>query len=142
MNLGCNKNLRMMKKRTFYIVTVLAMFVAVACSKKPFDDEGRLITTRNDSYITFFDLLGPDNRTVLVANSAVIDTAAGTVTAVAKFGTNMKHLKPYSSLAIDAIIQPAMGEWVDFSQPRKYTVISGSRKVKKEYTFTISLQGQ
>ena len=131
-----------MKKKTFYIITVLAMLVAVACSKKPFDDEGRLITTRNDSYITFFDLLGPDNRTVLVANSTVIDTAAGTVTAVAKFGTNMQHLKPYSSLAIDAIMQPGMGEWVDFSQPRKYTVISGSRKVKKEYTFTISLQGQ
>jgi hypothetical protein len=89
--------------------------------------------------MSFFELLGTDNYTVLTA-TAIIDTTALTVTGVAKLGTNLKHVKPYCSVVTDAIVEPAMGQWVDFTSPRQYTVISGNRKVKKAYTITITVQ--
>ncbi|MDH6534167.1 hypothetical protein D0T51_04190 [Parabacteroides sp. 52] len=112
----------------------------LSCGDSPIDDNGLLITDRELCDITRFELLGPDNQTVLVSHS--IDTEKATVTAVAKFGTNIKHVKPYCSVDLDAIVTPNMGEWVDFSQPRQYTVISGNREVKKTYTITVTVQGQ
>ena len=132
--------MHIMKKLT-YILSFFLLLTAASCKKYPYDGEGRLITTRSESFVTFFDLLGPDNRSVLVG-AASIDTAAHTVTAKAKFGTNLKHVKPYSSLITDALMEPAMGQWVDFSQPREYTVISGDRKVKNTYTFTVTLEDE
>lgn len=35
-----------------------------------------------------------------------------------------------------------MGSWIDFSQSREYTVISGNRQVKRTYTITVALQGE
>ena len=63
-------------------------------------------------------------------------------TEIAKFGTNIKKLKPECGTAKDCIVTPTMGVWTDFSQPRQYTVISGNRQVKKTYTVTITLQGE
>jgi hypothetical protein len=125
------------------IISVLIIATAslfLSCTKKGLiDDNGLLITSRSQCYMSFFELLGTDNYTVLTA-TAIIDTTALTVTGVAKLGTNLKHVKPYCSVVTDAIVEPAMGQWVDFTSPRQYTVISGNRKVKKAYTITITVQ--
>jgi len=131
--------------KQYFKITVSLLFVALVwlgCNDAPIDEDGLLITDSNICYMSMFELMGPDNRTVLVTNSTELDTVACTVTAIAKFGTNMKHVKPYCSLATDAKLEPAMGDWTDFSQPRQYTVISGNRQVRKTYTITVTVQGQ
>ncbi|GAB4001965.1 hypothetical protein GCM10028807_59430 [Spirosoma daeguense] len=119
---------------------LLAIVALLSCSKDPIDDTGLLITNRSQCFMTFFDLLGSDHRTVLVSGQTVIDTTALTVTAVARFGTNMQRVKPYCSVVTDAIVEPTMGIWTDYSQPQKYTVVSGNRQVRKTYTVTVNLQ--
>ena len=123
----------------------IVMFIAICllsqgCNDYPVDDNGLLITDSEECYISSFILRGPDNRDVLAEYH--IDDDANTLTGVAKFGTNLKNLKPQCGVAKDCIITPNMGEWTDFSQPRQYTVISGNRKVKKTYTITVTVQGE
>lgn len=119
------------------IVTALISFMS--CNNDVIDDNGLLITNRSQCYMSFFDILGPENVTTLLSG-AIIDTVALTVNATAKLGTNLQYVKPYCSVVTDAIVEPAMGKWIDFTQPRQYTIISGNRKVKKTYTITITLQ--
>lgn len=130
-----------MKRSLLYtylgIVALLGLF---SCAKDPIDDAGLLITQRSQCYMTSFDLLGSDHRTVLVSGLTKVDTTALTVTATAKFGTNMQRLKPFCSLVSDAIVDAPMGVWTDFTQPQIYTVISGNRQVRKAYTVTVTLQ--
>lgn len=122
------------------VLVIAAASVFLSCTKKDIiDDNGLLITTRSECYMGFFELLGTDNFTVLTA-TATVDTVALTVNGIAKLGTNLTHVKPYCSVVTDAIVEPAMGQWVDFTSPRQYTVISGNRKVKKTYTITITVQ--
>ncbi|MBN8821967.1 MULTISPECIES: hypothetical protein [unclassified Spirosoma] len=119
---------------------ILALIGLLSCGKEPIDESGLLITGRNQCFMTFFDLLGSDHRTVLVSGQTVIDTTALTVTAVARFGTNIQRVKPYCSVVTDAIVEPTMGIWTDYTQPQKYTVVSGNRQVRKTYTVTVTLQ--
>ncbi len=130
-----------------YIYKILsALFVCLltySCDDGPVDDRGLLITDNEECYMSNFELRGPDDRNTLVSFKIEdVDDANGTVTAVAKFGTNLKHVKPHCSIVTDAILEPKMGSWIDFSQPRQYTVISGNRKVKKTYTITIVVEGE
>ncbi|MGF7217518.1 hypothetical protein GGR92_003692 [Spirosoma lacussanchae] len=122
------------------LLCLLAITGLLSCGNDPIDDTGLLITGRSQCYVTFFDLLGSDHRTVLVSGQTKIDTTALTVTAVARFGTNMQRVKPYCSVVTDAIVEPTMGIWTDFRQPQKYTVVSGNRQVRKTYTVTVTLQ--
>jgi len=112
-----------------------------ACSDYPIDEDGLLITQDTECYIQSFELLGPDNRSVLYSREEP-DTINCIINAVARFGTNLQHVKPYVSLPKDAKIEPAMGSWIDFSQPLEYTVISGNRKIRKTYKITVTLQGE
>ena len=122
---------------------MLAVFAIFnACNDYPMDEDDMLITTQTKCYIGSFFLYGSDHIDCLLQNLTVIDTLNLTIKGVAKFGTNLKHGKPTASLSIDSKIRPSMGEWVDFTQPRKYTIISGNRKIEKEYTITIKLQGE
>lgn len=131
-----------MKKIKIFSALLLFVLIGVySCTDHPIDDDGLLITEERECHIKSFELLGPDHRSVLFSKEDP-DTVNCTVTAVAKFGTNLKHVKPYVSLPIDAKIEPAMGNWEDFTQPREYTVISGDRKVKKTYRITVTLQGE
>ena len=121
------------------LFTGLAMLLS--CSKDyPLDDQGRLVTGRAECYMSFFELLGSDNRTVLVTGTTVIDTVNLTVKATAKYGTNLTRVKPYCSVVTDAIVEPTMGQWTDFTSAHQYTVVSGNRKVRKTYSVTITLQ--
>jgi hypothetical protein len=123
----------------FALMITAVSFLGSCNDDNVIDDNGLLITQRSQCYMSFFDILGLDNVTSL-AGGTIIDTVALTVNATAKLGTNLKRVKPYCSVVTDAIVEPAMGTWVDFSSPREYTVISGNRKVKKTYTITITLQ--
>ncbi|MEZ0540072.1 hypothetical protein [Fibrella arboris] len=126
---------------SFILLGLLTLAGLFACkSDDPIDASGLLITQRAQSYMTSFDLLGTDHRTVLVSGQTKVDTTALTVTAVAKFGTNMQRLKPICSVVSDAIVEPTMGIWTDFTEAKTYTVVSGNRQVRKTYTVTVTLQ--
>ncbi|GAB4035136.1 hypothetical protein GCM10028809_43000 [Spirosoma gilvum] len=134
-------NLTIMKSIAFYkFFGVLALIGLLSCGKEPIDESGLLVTGRTQCFMTFFDLLGSDHRTVLVSGQTLIDTTALTVTAVARFGTNIQRVKPYCSVVTDAIVEPTMGIWTDYTQPQKYTVVSGNRQVRKTYTVTVTVQ--
>lgn len=130
--------------KTKHIITgfIVAFTLLLSCTEHPIDEDGLLISSQSQCYIGNFFLYGPDHLDCLVTGFTVIDTLNLTVNAIAKFGSNIKYLKPATSLSIDSKITPTMGVWTDFSEPRKYTVISGNRKIKKEYTITVTLQGQ
>src|SRR5690242_6620878 len=125
------------------LALLLVTFAWAGCTKHfPVDEDGLLITTRTDCYVSNFDLLGADFNTVLTG-SPVIDTSAGTVKAVVFFGTDLKNLYPQFSLATDCKLDPKITGKVDFSDTthRKiYTVISGNRKIRKPYTVYITVQ--
>lgn len=130
-----------MKKVYRMLTLVMILLLTQSCNDYPVDDNGLLLTDSEECYISSLILRGPDDRDVLV-NGATIDDENNIITGVAKFGTNLKKLKPECGTAKDCIVTPTMGVWTDFSQPRQYTVISGNRKVKKTYTVTITLQGE
>ncbi len=131
-------------KSIYRILSLLFVcLTAQSCGDYPLDDNDLLVTDSEECYISNFELRGPDDRNVLVETNVPDPESDETViTAVAKFGTNLKHVKPHCSVAKDCIITPSMGSWIDFSQSREYTVISGNRQVKKTYTITIALQGE
>ena len=140
--------MKKLKMRKIYFVLIPVLLSAVvmiisSCKKNfPIDDKGLLITERSECYMSNFDLLGSDHRTV-ISGKAIIDTLALTVDAEVLYGTNLKNLKPFCSVVTDAIVTPTMGIWTDFSDltnPKKYTVISGNRDVKKTYTIHITVQ--
>jgi len=133
-----------MKKYSITILSIiLVTFAWVRCTKDyPVDEDGLLITTRAQCYVSNFELLGADFQTVRTS-AAVIDTTAQTVNAIVLYGTDLKNLYPQFSLVTDAKLDPKIVGKVDFSDlanPKKYTVISGNRKVKKTYTVYITVQ--
>jgi hypothetical protein len=126
---------------TFIVITLVA-FSWVSCTDFPVDEDGLLITTRGQCYVSNFELLGADFQTVRT-KAAVIDTTALTINAEVFFGTDLKNLYPQFSLVTDAKLDPKIVGKVDFSDltnPKKWTVISGNRVVKKEYTVYITIQ--
>lgn len=158
-----------------YIISALLLFFAAACSKDaPVDEDGLLITTREECYVSNFELLGPDHQTIRVGNS-YIDTVAQVAIAYVRFGADLTKVWPQVSLVEDAKLSPKIptydgwtdfsgskmsiefieGDWLDGNATdqlserivsdsstfpttaKKYTVISGNREIRKEYTFLI-----
>ncbi len=133
-----------MKKYLITIATiVLITFAFVRCAKNfPVDEDGLLITTRGQCYVGNFELLGADFQTVR-STTAVIDTTAQTINTIVLYGTDLKNLYPQFSLVTDAKLDPKITGKVDFSDlanPKKYTVVSGNRLVKKTYTIYITVR--
>ncbi|CAL1518941.1 hypothetical protein [Chitinophaga sp. MM2321] len=133
-----------MKK--YSIITFMILFTALvwsSCKKdQPIDEDGLLITTRAECYVSNFELLGSDFQTVRTQN-AVIDTVACTIGVEVFYGTDLKNLFPQFSLVSDAKLDPKIVGKVDFSDlanPKQYTVISGNRQVKKTYKVLITVQ--
>lgn len=131
-----------------YLLTIAAVLLTlmawVRCTDFPVDDDGLLITTRGECYVSNFELLGSDFQTVRT-KSAVIDTTAQTVNVEVFYGTDLKNLWPQFSLVTDAKLDPKITGKVDFSDlanPKKWTVISGNRKVKKTYTVYVTVQAK
>lgn len=131
-------------KKYFLIAIFFISFilVGVSCSDFPVDEDGLLITSRAECYVSNFELLGADFQTVRT-KSAVIDTVAQTINVEVFFGTDLKNLYPQFTLVTDAKLEPKITGKIDFSDlnnPKKWTVISGNRKVRKTYTVYITVQ--
>ena len=127
-----------------YLFTILTIFlIVVGCTKFPIDEDGLLITDREDCYISNLELLGADQRSVLTEKLVVIDEEKLKISAEVQFGTDLRNIYPQFSLATDAKLDPKIVGKVDFSDlehPKQYTVISGNRKVRKTYTVLITVQ--
>jgi hypothetical protein len=132
-------------KKYINILTVLLMSALVGAGCKddfPVDEDGLLITTRTQCYVSSFELLGSDLQTVRTKN-AVVDTTAQTIDVEVFYGTDLKNLYPQFTLVTDAKLDPKITGKVDFSDlanPKQYAVISGNRKVRKTYVVKISVQ--
>ncbi len=129
-----------------YFITLIVIFTVtfawVRCTDFPVDEDGLLITTRGQCYVSSFELLGADFQTVRT-KTAVVDTVAQTINCEVFYGTDLKNLYPQFSLVTDAKLDPKITGKVDFSDlanPKKWTVISGNRLVKKTYTVYITVQ--
>ncbi len=129
-----------------YIKLMSALFFTlalVACKEEfPIDEDGLLITTRTQCYVSNFEMLGSDFQTVRT-KAAVIDTVAQTVNVEVAYGTDLKNLYPQFSLVTDAKLDPKITGKVDFSDlanPKKYTVVSGNRQIRKTYTLNVTVQ--
>src|SRR5687767_9956552 len=122
---------------------ILAACIWAACSKDyPVDEDGLLITSRAECYVSNFELLGSDFVTVRTKAPA-IDTVAQSIKVEVQFGTDLKNLYPQFSLVSDAKLDPKITGKVDFSDtlnPKTYTVISGNRQVRKPYKVFITVQ--
>jgi len=126
---------------TFIVITLVA-FAWVSCTDFPVDEDGLLITSRGQCYVSSFELLGSDFQTVRT-KTAVVDTTAQTINVEVFYGTDLKNLYPQFSLVTDAKLDPKIVGRVDFSDlanPKKWTVISGNRLVKKPYTVYLTVQ--
>ncbi len=153
----------------------LLLSAVIACSSDfPVDEDGLLITDREECYVSNFELYDTDQQTIRVGNS-YIDTVAQVAIAYVRYGAPLTHLWPRISISEDSKLTPKIptyNGWTDFSgskmsinfmegdwisgnasdqlserivadrssfpsTARKYTVISGNRKIQKEYIFLI-----
>jgi hypothetical protein len=125
------------------LVLLLVLLAGVRCSDDfPIDEDGLLITTRGECYVSNFELLGSDFVTVR-SKAPVIDTTAQTINVEVYFGTDLTNVYPQFSLVTDAKLDPKIIGKVDMSDlanPKQWTVISGNRKVRKTYTVTVTVQ--
>lgn len=124
------------------LLAAVLTFNLTACNDFPVDEDGLLITTRSECYVSSFELLGTDHQTV-IDGAAVIDTLAQRIDVDVRYGTNLKSLWPQFTLCQDAKLDPKVTGFTDFSDlenPRQYTVISGDRKIHKVYTIFIKVK--
>ena len=133
----------MKKYFTIAWILLLATCLFQSCEKDfPVDEDGLLITSRAECFVSNFELLGSDFVTVRVGG-VVIDTTALTIKLTVQFGTDLKNLYPQFTLASDCKLDPKITGKTDFSDlanPRKYTVVSGNRQIRKPYTILITVQ--
>lgn len=133
----------MKRNITIILLFALTAFGWMGCRKEtPIDEDGLLITSRAECYVSNFELLGSDFQTVRTKN-AVIDTTACTVDVTVFYGTDLKNLYPQFTLVTDAKLDPKITGFTDFSDltnPKTYTVISGNRQVRKTYKVMITVQ--
>ena len=122
---------------------LMAAFIMAGRKKDfPVDEDGLLVTTRAECYVSSFELLGTDYVTVR-SKAAVIDTTAQTIRVEVLFGTDLKNVYPQFSLVTDAKLDPKITGKVDLSDlahPKIYTVVSGNRQVRKAYTLFVTVQ--
>ena len=122
-------------------LSILMMSVIIISCKKdsPVDEDGLLITFRQECFVSNFELLGSDFVTVRAA-TAVIDTVAQTINVTVNPGTDLKNVYPQFTLATDCKLDPKIIGKTDLSNltsPKIYTVVSGNRKIRKPYTLNI-----
>lgn len=133
----------MKKYKGLMLFLLTATLFAIACKKDhPVDEDGLLITTRAECYVSSFELLGTDYVTVR-SKTAVIDTTAQTIKVEVLFGTDLKNLYPQFTLASDCKLDPKITGRTDLSDtlnPRTYTVVSGNRQIRKPYKLYVSMQ--
>ena len=126
-----------------FLTLLIGGIIIVSCKKDSVvDEDGLLITFRNECFVSNFELLGADFVTVRAA-TAVIDTTAQTIDVLVLFGTDLKNVYPQFTLATDCKLEPKITGRTDLSDlanPKTYTVISGNRKTRKPYKLNIKFQ--
>jgi hypothetical protein len=131
------------KNTSLFLSALLMLTVWTSCTKdQPVDEDGLLITSRSECYVSNFELLGSDFVTVRT-KTAAIDTLAQTIKVEVRNGTDLKNLYPQFTLITDAKLDPKIPGKVDFSDlanPKIWTVVSGNRQVRKPYTVYITVQ--
>jgi hypothetical protein len=130
----------------YFKITLSILMISViiiSCKKdSPVDEDGLLITFRQECFVSNFELLGADFVTVR-SKTAVIDTVAQTIDVEVLFGTDLKNVYPQFSLATDCKLDPKVTGRTDLSDlanPKVYTVVSGNRKIRKDYKLNIKFQ--
>ncbi|MCE2848879.1 MAG: hypothetical protein ACK5GP_09830 [bacterium] len=117
--------------------------IIISCKKdSPVDEDGLLITFRQECFVSNFELLGADFVSVR-SKTAVIDTVAQTIDVEVLFGTDLKNVYPQFTLATDCKLDPKITGKTDLSNlanPKVYTVVSGNRKIRKAYKLNIKYQ--
>lgn len=128
-------------KITLSILMISA--IIISCKKdSPVDEDGLLITFRQECFVSNFELLGADFVSVR-SKTAVIDTVAQTIDVEVLFGTDLKNVYPQFTLATDCKLDPKITGRTDLSNlanPKVYTVVSGNRKIRKAYKLNIKFQ--
>ena len=128
-------------KITLSILMISA--IIISCKKdNVVDEDGLLITFRQECFVSNFELLGADFVSVR-SKTAVIDTVAQTIDVEVLFGTDLKNVYPQFSLATDCKLDPKISGRTDLSNlasPKVYTVVSGNRKIRKAYNLNIKFQ--
>jgi len=128
-------------KITLSILMISA--IIISCKKDSVvDEDGLLITFRQECFVSNFELLGADFVSVR-SKTAVIDTLAQTIDVEVLFGTDLKNVYPQFSLATDCKLDPKVTGKTDLSNlanPKVYTVVSGNRKIRKAYKLNIKFQ--
>jgi hypothetical protein len=128
-------------KITLSILMISA--IIISCKKdSPVDEDGLLITFRQECFVSNFELLGADFVSVR-SKTAVIDTVAQTIDVEVLFGTDLKNVYPQFTLATDCKLDPKVTGKTDLSNlanPKVYTVVSGNRKIRKAYKLNIKFQ--
>jgi hypothetical protein len=79
----------------------------------------------------------------VITHDTIAGVITGTIDVTVFWGSNLKQLWPQFSLVTDAKLNPKITGWTDFSDlsnPKKWVVISGNRKVTREYTLNITVQ--
>lgn len=107
--------MKLINNKIWMLFTLALTFVA--CHDFPVDDDGLLITTRSECYVSNFNLLDTDNNTVKVGD-AYIDTLAQVAVIYVKFGTPLENLWPQVSLCEDAKLNPKITGRVDFNRSK------------------------
>ena len=159
----------------FVAFAMMAVMMTSCFSGYPVDEDGLLITTRTDCYVSNFSVYDQSQMEILTG-SAYIDTLEQVVVGYVTYGQAVDYVHPRISLCEDAKLNPKVELWEDFSgalikadeftflpddwtsaggpntsmgkrivedpslwpaNPKKYTVISGTRKIKKEYNFIL-----
>ena len=133
----------MKKHINITLIILLLAFTWAACKKDyPVDEDGLLISTRAECYVSSFEILGTDFVTARnIGKTVLIDTVAQTIQVEVKFGTDLKNLYPQFTLVTDAKLDPKIVGKVDFSDlanPKVYTVKPMSRFVARRYPWIIS----
>ena len=129
----------------FKITLSILMISAIITSCKKdsvVDEDGLLITFRQECFVSNFELLGADFVSVR-SKTAVIDTVAQTIDVEVLFGTDLKNVYPQFTLATDCKLDPKITGKTDLSNlanPKVYTVVSGNRKIRKDYKLKIKFQ--
>lgn len=107
--------MKLIKNKIWMLFALALAFTA--CHDFPVDEDGLLITTRNECYVSNFDLLDTDNNTVKIGD-AYIDTLAQVTVIYVKFGTPLENLWPRVSLCEDAKLNPKITGRVDFNRSK------------------------
>jgi hypothetical protein len=151
----------------FTLALMFTVAVVGSCENYPIDEDGLLISERTDCYVGSLQLLDTDLQTIIVGNAYVdtVEQVIIAYTRFGapidnlwpqfSLGTDMK-LSPKITSRINftpskiniqyeaaqfgstELSQRIIGDKSSFpSDALKYTVISGNRKIRKEYTILI-----